>query len=256
MRKKILAGNWKMNKSIAETKDYFEVFFAGTKTIQDQINHKFEMIFAVPFPYLSTAQAAVQGRGVVAAQNVHFEKSGAYTGEVSCPMLRDIGISCTLVGHSERRQYFGDSDEVVSRKVKATLDHGILPIACLGEKKEERVGGQTFQVLQTQLDAILAPVEPSQNIILAYEPVWAIGTGLTATDEQAQEAHAFIRRRLRETKGEAFAEKTRILYGGSVNGKNVAGLISQPDIDGGLVGGASLNPEEFAVMANIVAGAK
>lgn len=251
MRKKILAGNWKMNKTSRELKAYFEVFLKETKSIDVAMGHDFELMFGVPFPYLQEAVKASQGKALIAAQNLHFEKSGAFTGEVSCEMLRDIGIHSAIIGHSERRQYFGDTNEIVALKTKAALASEILPVICLGEKKEERVSGMTFNILKSQLEPVLQILSPQSNVVIAYEPVWAIGTGLTATESQAQDAHAFIRQQLSTRLGQDFSNKTRILYGGSVNLKNVENLLSQPDIDGGLVGGASLNPEEFAHMAII-----
>jgi triosephosphate isomerase len=202
-------------------------------------------------PYLALSEVVERSRGSavrVAAQNMHEEDSGAFTGEVSAPMLGEVGVDAVILGHSERRQHFGESDEALARKVPAALAAGLEPILCVGESEEARDAGQTEAVLERQLQADLAAVEPAAlaRVVVAYEPIWAIGTGRTATAEQAQQACAYIRDVLRERGGEADA--VRILYGGSVKPANAAELLALPDVDGALVGGASLDPEEFAAI--------
>ena len=262
-RKKLLAGNWKMNLRLAEVEPFFTAFCAA---LRPGVSNHVDILFAAPFTQLHATLAATRARGLAAAaQNMHFEASGAFTGEVSAMMLTDIGIRTTLVGHSERRQYFAETDDSVAKKTIAAISNAITPVVCVGETLEERKSGATFQVLSHQLDAVLNavknhgsvqnreafyPGDLSDAIVIAYEPVWAIGTGLSATLEQAQEVHGFIRKVCDEILGSEFAERLRILYGGSANPANIAGLLSQPDIDGGLVGGASLKAADFALMCN------
>jgi triosephosphate isomerase len=242
-RKKLLAGNWKMFKTNAELGNFFETFASQAAPSMKAV----DVLFAVPYTLLANAQKLASKMGIlVAAQNVHFEKSGAYTGEISIPMLLEIGVKATLIGHSERRQYFAETDATVTKKTLACLEAGILPIVCVGETKQERETGKTTEVVTRQVMAVLSAVKSPANMVIAYEPVWAIGTGLTATSQQAQEVHALIRKLVSDTYGPAVAASMRILYGGSVKPSNVGELVSQPDIDGGLVGGASLNPAEFA----------
>lgn len=270
-RKKLLAGNWKMNLRLGEIAPFFDAFAGALKP--GATGHC-DILFAAPFTQLQATVAAARGRGFAAsAQNMHFEASGAYTGEVSSAMLADIGIRTTLVGHSERRQYFGETDDTVAKKTVTAMREGITPVVCVGETLEERKAGQTFSVVSRQTKAFLEalkkagllsdamkyreafyPGDLNDGLVIAYEPVWAIGTGLSATVEQAQEVHASIRQVCREMTGPAFAEKVRILYGGSANPANIAGLLAQPDIDGGLVGGASLKPADFAAMCNSANG--
>jgi triosephosphate isomerase len=207
-----------------------------------------EVVVAPPFTSLAAVTAAVAGSPVsVAAQDIFWEDEGAFTGEVSGPMLKEAGCALVIVGHSERRQYFGETDETVNRKLKAAARAELVPIFCLGETREERESGRTFEVVGRQFRRGLEglTIGASKALVIAYEPVWAIGTGLTATPEQAQEVHAFVRGLLRERCGEPIASETRILYGGSVKPSNTAGLLSQEDIDGGLVGGASLKLADF-----------
>jgi triosephosphate isomerase len=232
-----------MFKTPSEARAYVSAFLPRVADLDGV-----EIVLAVPFPDLDAVGRALSGRPVrLAAQNVHPEREGAYTGEVSASMLRELGCAYTIVGHSERRALFGESDELVARKAAALLAQNIRPIVCVGESLEQREAGRTFAVVESQLEASLAliPVEKAEEIVVAYEPVWAIGTGRTATPEIAQEVHAFLRDRLIKRFGEA-AERVRIQYGGSVKPDNVYALMAQLDIDGALVGGASLDPESFA----------
>ena len=246
-RTPVLAGNWKMFKTVAETVVYLNEF-----KILTQYTEGCEIVIAPPFPALAAAVDAVQGSSIrIAAQNLHWEKEGAFTGEVSAPMLRAAGCSDVIIGHSERRQYFGETDETVNRRVRAALEGGLRPIVCVGETLTEREARQTTDVLLRQIDRALASLTPesASPIIVAYEPVWAIGTGRTATPEIAEEAHQTLRDRVRKNLGAETAERLRILYGGSVKPANIQGLMACPNIDGGLVGGASLDP---ALMAAII----
>jgi triosephosphate isomerase len=208
-----------------------------------------DVVVAPPFVCLDSAVNAARGTRIqVAAQNIHWEDQGAYTGEISGAMLRDVGCTHVIIGHSERRQYFGETDETVNKKIKAALKHGLIPIFCLGETLGEREQGETFGVVRRQLDIGLEDVVGTdpERFIVAYEPVWAIGTGRTATPDQAQEVHGFLRARLADLWGKGFGQRIRILYGGSVKPDNTHGLMSCEDIDGGLVGGACLKIEDFA----------
>lgn len=246
-RTPVLAGNWKMFKTVAETVVYLNEF-----KILTQYTEGCEIVIAPPFPALAAAAEAVQGSSIrIAAQNLHWEKEGAFTGEVSAPMLRAAGCSDVIIGHSERRQYFGETDETVNRRVRVALEGGLRPIVCVGETLAEREARQTTDVLLRQIDGALASLTPesASPIIVAYEPVWAIGTGRTATPEIAEEAHQTLRDRVRKNLGAETAERLRILYGGSVKPANIQGLMACPNIDGGLVGGASLEP---ALMAAII----
>ena len=246
-RTPVLAGNWKMFKTVPETVGYLNEF-----KILTQYTEGCEIVIAPPFPALAAASEAVRGSRIrIAAQNLHWEKEGAFTGEVSAPMLRAAGCSDVIIGHSERRQYFGETDETVNRRVRAALEGGLRPIVCVGETLAEREANQTTDVLLRQIDGALASLTPesASPIIVAYEPVWAIGTGRTATPEIAEEAHQVLRDRVRENLGAETAERLRILYGGSVKLANIQGLMACSNIDGGLVGGASLEP---AVMAAII----
>jgi triosephosphate isomerase len=238
-----LAANWKMHKTVAEAAEFVDALLPQIAATQSDV------VICAPFTALSAVVERRYGTAVrVAAQNMHEEGSGAFTGEVSAPMLAELDVEAVVLGHSERRQYFGESDEALARKVPAALAAGLEPILCVGESEEARDGGQTEAVLERQLQADLATVEDGElsRVVIAYEPIWAIGTGRTATPEQAQETIAFIRDFLRE-RG-AGADAVRILYGGSVKPGNAAELMSQPDIDGALVGGASLDPSDFAAI--------
>ena len=243
MRKKVIAGNWKMNKLAGECGE-----FIG-RIIKDIDTDEKDVIICPTFLSLWQAVKSVEGTKVsVGAQNMHFEEKGAYTGEVSAEMIREAGCRYVIIGHSERRQYFAETDETVSLKIKMAYESGLVPIMCIGETLEARESGETFDVLRGQLENALKPITIDENIIIAYEPVWAIGTGKTATDEQAQEACGFIRDTLNGIVGD-ISSNIRILYGGSVNEKNVKALMAMPDIDGALVGGASLK-EEFIKLVN------
>lgn len=243
MRKTIIAGNWKMNHTGAQVKSVL------TELVADMaLGVKPEVVVAPVFPYLETAVQLTQGTAVhIAAQNMHFEESGAYTGEVSPSMLVDIGVEYVIIGHSERRTYFNETDETVNLKVKAALAHDLIPIMCCGETLQQREQGEMQRFIEGQIEAGLAGIskEGVENIVIAYEPIWAIGTGKTATVEQAQEVCALIRRKLEALYDINTADKISILYGGSVKSGNVGELTSSLDIDGGLVGGASLKADEF-----------
>jgi triosephosphate isomerase len=242
MRRKLIAGNWKMYKTTAEAVALVEEVRKGLAGAPG------DTLVAPPATSLVAVVAAAKASPVaVAAQNMHFEKEGAYTGEVSAAMLKDIGVTHVVLGHSERRQYFAETDEGVAKKTKAALDAGLTPISCVGETLSEREAGKTMDVVKRQVDAILGAVtaEEAMRVVIAYEPVWAIGTGRVATPGQAQEVHAFIRLRIGAVHGKTVAEAVRILYGGSVKPDNVKGLMTLPDVDGGLVGGASLKADSF-----------
>ena len=241
MRRKLVAGNWKMHGSLAENKALLAGVLAGMGDV------KAGVAVCVPFPYLSQAQAGLGGSAVAwGAQNMSQHAKGAYTGEVSASMLKDFGCTYVIVGHSERRALYGESDAVVAEKFAAAQTAGLTPILCVGETLEERESGVTEQVVGRQLDVVIAKcgVAALARAVVAYEPVWAIGTGKTATPEQAQTVHAFIRGRVRALDA-AVASGLVIQYGGSMKASNAVELLSQPDIDGGLIGGASLNAEEF-----------
>lgn len=247
MRKAIIAGNWKMNKTPAET---IELIHALKPLVADS---KDEIVVCPPFVCLPAAIQAVKGSKIkVGAQNVHFEKSGAFTAEVSVDMLKAIGVKYAIVGHSERRQYFGETDEVVNKRALAALEGGITPIICVGELKSEREAGITHAVVEKQTRLVLANMteEQAKTCVIAYEPVWAIGTGLTATKEDAEEVIKFIRSVVSDMYGKKVSNAIRIQYGGSMNPKNAHDLMSMPDIDGGLIGGASLKAPDFAAVVH------
>ena len=242
-RRALLAANWKMNKTNAEATAFLDAFLPKAAERPDV-----DVVICAPFTALRTvAERTADGPVVAAAQNMHAEPSGAFTGEVSAPMLRELGVGGVVLGHSERRQLFGESDAALQRKVPAALEAGLLPILCVGETDQEREAGETERKLRHQVQSDLADVADGRlaEIVIAYEPIWAIGTGNTATPEQAQEAIAFVRALLGDRSTSA-AGQVRILYGGSVNAGNAAELLGQRDIDGALVGGASLDPAEFA----------
>lgn len=247
-RKTIIAGNWKMNKTPSETKAFAEEFKAllpKTKWC--------DIVVCVPAADLSAAVRAFKdSRIAVGAQNVYFEKSGAYTGEISADMLADLGVRYVIVGHSERRALFGETDEVVNKKVHAALDAGLNPIICVGESLEQRELGITMELIALQVKSALAgvPAEKVRKCVIAYEPIWAIGTGKTATAEQAAEVCTFIRTTVRHLYGARIARSVTVQYGGSMKPANAAELLSQPDIDGGLIGGASLKAADFVEIVN------
>ena len=250
MRKKIIAANWKMNMTIGETETFFSTFL---RELGDE--RKVEVVIVPPFLAIAKASEILRTvQGVkLGAQNMHWEKSGAFTGEVSAAMLRDLFVHYVVLGHSERRTLFGETDEIVNKKTIAALANALRPIVCIGETLAERDGGLVEKVLDTQIRGSLAGLtaEQLEETVIAYEPVWAIGTGRTATPQQAQDAHAFIRKTLAAVWNQQTADKVRIQYGGSVKPANAAELMGQPDIDGALVGGASLEPRGFAeIVAN------
>jgi triosephosphate isomerase len=246
MRTKLMAANWKMNKTPDETREYFREFLplvAG--------HTRDEIVVCPPYTDVDAAIAAAQGSNVaIGVQNVHWKADGAYTGEISAPMLVSLGVTHVIVGHSERRQYFGETDDTVNLRLKAALESGLTPICCVGEVLEEREAGLTDDVLRRQCVRAFHAISAKKaaKLVVAYEPVWAIGTGKTATPELAVEAHAVIRREAAEAFGDDFASKMRILYGGSVKPDNASILMAQEEIDGALVGGASLDPKSFAAI--------
>lgn len=249
MRTPLMAGNWKMYKTPAETKSFFEKFLplvAGATQAEAAI--------CPPFVNIAAAvEAAAGSRVTVGGQNCYWvNKEGAFTGEVNAPMLKAAGCTWVIIGHSERRQFFGETDATVLQRTVAALEAGLQPIVCVGELLAERESGQTNEVLKTQFLGGLGSLTPEQfaGIVIAYEPVWAIGTGKVATPEIAEDAHRFLRSLVEEKFGADAAAKVRILYGGSVKPDNVSGLMAQSDIDGALVGGASLKPEDFAAIVN------
>jgi triosephosphate isomerase len=244
MRRPVIAGNWKMYKTIAETRSFFR---ALVPKVQD-VKHC-DIVVAPPFTSLAVAAEEAAGRGIdVAAQDVYWEREGAYTGEVAAGMLLDAGCLYAIVGHSERRQFFGETDETVNRKARAAVAAGLHPIVCVGETLGERDAGQAAAVVRRQVRSGLAQLTDSDlsPIIVAYEPVWAIGTGRTATPDVAAEMHGEIRKTIQEIWGKDAAQAMRILYGGSVKPNNISELMQREDIDGALVGGASLDPASFA----------
>lgn len=244
MRKVMIAGNWKMHKTVTEAVALVEGLKEEVKAA-DTV----EVVVAPPFTALTVVFRALQGTPFsLAAQNAHYEKEGAYTGEVSAAMLKDAGCRYVIAGHSERREYFGETDAIVNRKVHAVLDAGLSAIFCLGESLQERETGKTFEVVERQVRAGLAGCgeREMERVIIAYEPIWAIGTGKTATPDQANDVHAYIRKLVSEIVHPDTGQATRILYGGSVKPSNAGELMAQPDIDGGLVGGGSLTVESFS----------
>lgn len=246
MRKKIIAGNWKMNKTPAEAVEL-------AKMLKDKVNtDEKDVVFCVPAIDIIPVGEVLKGTNIaLGAENVYFEESGAYTGEISPLMLKEAGVKYVIIGHSERREYFGETDETVNKKVKKVLEHKMIPIMCCGETLTQREMNITIEHIRIQIKKGLYGLSASdaEKVVIAYEPIWAIGTGKTATSQQAQEVCAAIRQVVKEIYSEATAEKIRIQYGGSVNGKNAAELFAMNDIDGGLVGGASLK-EEFEQIVN------
>jgi triosephosphate isomerase len=239
-----IAGNWKMNKTIAEALDLVRGLKAAISDVQGV-----EVAVAPPFTVLYAVSKELSDSSIrIAGQNLFWEEKGAYTGEVSPLMLKDVGCLYVIIGHSERRQFFGETNETVNRKIKAALTHGLRPIFCVGETLREREEGKTFSVIERQIREGLENLDAKElgSLVLAYEPVWAIGTGKTATPQQAEEVHRFIREKLMKMYSGQFAESIRIQYGGSVTPENVKGLMSQENIDGALVGGASLKQETFS----------
>ncbi len=247
MRKYVIAGNWKMNKTPAETAALINEM---KPLVADA---KCEVVLCVPFVDIAAAVEASKGSNIkIGAENVHFKESGAYTGEISAEMLTACGVEYVVIGHSERRQYFGETDQTVNLRTLAALKGGLKPIVCVGETLEQRELGYTETLLKYQTKMALTNVtaEELKNVIIAYEPVWAIGTGVTATDEQADEGNGFVRAAVAEMFGAEAAEEITIQYGGSMNPKNAEGLLAKTNVDGGLIGGASLKAEDFSVVVH------
>lgn len=251
MRKLIIAGNWKMNNGPSATRS----LLAQMKEKITDVKENVRVLVCPPSVSLPAAAEALNDLPSVdlGAQNVHFEESGAYTGEISTEMLSELGVNYVIVGHSERREYFGETDEIINKKVLRLVENGFIAIICVGERLEERKDGSYFDVVKTQLKGALkkVPFNRMPHVVIAYEPVWAIGTGETASPEQAQEMHAFIRKEIASLYEKSESESLPILYGGSMKPGNAAELLSQPDVDGGLIGGASLKADDFAQIVEI-----
>lgn len=248
MRRTVIAGNWKMNMTPSKTKAFITELAPMVKG-----KDKCDIVLCVPFVDIATAVEAAKGTNIrIGAENVHFKENGAYTGEISAEMLKEIGTEYVIIGHSERRQYFGETDATVNLRTKAALSAGLKVILCVGELLEARQSGITEEIvsMQTKLDFAGIPEEDLKNIIIAYEPVWAIGTGLTATPEQADEACGIIRSVIGKLYGEKAAEEITIQYGGSMNDGNAAELLKKENVDGGLIGGASLKTDKFTAIVN------
>ena len=247
MRKPIIAGNWKMNKTPAEAVELVKGLIPLVK------DAKCDVVVCPTAVCLSAVAEVIKGTNIkLGAQNVHFAEKGAYTGELSVEMLKAVGCEYVIIGHSERRQYFGETDKSVNLRATAAVKGGLTAIICVGEMKDERVDGYTDAIVtyQTKMALKGLSAEELEHVVIAYEPVWAIGTGLTATDEQANETIGVIRKAVADVYGQEVAQKIRIQYGGSMKGSNVKGLMAQPEIDGGLIGGASLKAEDFAQVVN------
>jgi triosephosphate isomerase len=248
VRTRLIVGNWKLNKTPSEAR-------AFTQRLKETLpqNRRAELVVAPPFPALQAVRDALgQSSGVlVGAQDLFWEDQGAFTGEVSAPMLKDLGCRYVLIGHSERRQWFGERDETVAKKVKAALRHEVVPIVCVGESVAEREADRTEDLITSQVEKGIGDCSAHaiQRMVIAYEPIWAIGTGRAATPEQASAVHQMIRRLIAKQWGSEAAQALRILYGGSVTPQNVAGFLAAPDVDGALVGGACLDPDAFAKIA-------
>jgi triosephosphate isomerase len=247
-RNYLIAGNWKMNSGSGKTAPFFNELAKIIGDVPGQV----EMLICPPFVSLNeAANAAKDIPGMhIGAQNLHFENDGAYTGEISAVMLKDAGCSHVIIGHSERREYFGEAEQVIGKKIAKALENGLTPVVCVGEVLDQRKSGDHFTVVETQTRGALAGFGDAEiaKIVIAYEPVWAIGTGETASPDQAQEMHAFIRKVLTEITGKEVASGIRILYGGSMKPDNAAELLAQTDVDGGLIGGASLKPDSYAAI--------
>ena len=247
MRKYVIAGNWKMNNTPAQA----AALINEMKPLL--ADAKCEVVLCVPYVDIAAAVEAAKGSNIkIGAENVHFKASGAYTGEVSAEMLTACGVEYVVIGHSERRQYFGETDQTVNLRTLAALNAGLKPIVCVGETLEQRELGYTETLLKYQTKMALTNVTAEQlkNVIIAYEPVWAIGTGVTATDDQADEGNGFVRAAVAEMFGAEAAEEITVQYGGSMNAKNAEGLLAKPNVDGGLIGGASLKAEDFSVVVH------
>lgn len=246
MRKPLIAANWKLNNTVPEALKFIAAFTADLKSATGV-----DVVLGAPYTTLYSMGVALQDSEFkLAAENMFWENSGAFTGEISGPMLRDVGCDYVIIGHSERRQYFGETDETVNKRLNAALKNGLVPIMCVGETLEQREANRTWDIIETQLRDGLKniDVEGIEDFVIAYEPIWAIGTGKTASPEQAQEVHGLIRGYLKDAYGNETADRIRILYGGSVKPSNSRELMSKEDIDGALVGGASLKPDQFAAI--------
>jgi triosephosphate isomerase len=243
-RTKFIAGNWKMNTTKATAVELATAVVKGS-------SHGVEIGIAPPFVYLDAVHSVVAGSSVLlGAQDAYFEKSGAFTGEISVEMLKDIGVKFVLTGHSERRHVFKESPELIGKKAHAVYAAGLTLVHCVGEKLEERDANKTFSVVQAQLEELTSAMDNPNRVVIAYEPVWAIGTGRNATDAQAQEVHAYIRESIGKLWNKDFADKVRVQYGGSMKPENAKGLLAQPDVDGGLIGGAALKADSFLSIVN------
>ncbi|KXZ40257.1 triosephosphate isomerase [Alkalithermobacter thermoalcaliphilus JW-YL-7 = DSM 7308] len=247
MRKPIIAGNWKMHKTINEALQFID-------EVKDKIkNTDVEAVICAPFTMLYEMKKATKGTNIkIGAQNMHFEESGAFTGEVSALMLKELEIDYVIIGHSERRQYFNETDETVNKKVIKALEHGIIPIVCVGETLQEREEDKTKNVVKDQVKAAFENVssEDAKKVVIAYEPIWAIGTGKTASSKDANDVISYIREVIKDIYSEDVSEEVRIQYGGSVKPSNVEEIMNEEDIDGALVGGASLNPADYVELVN------
>lgn len=252
MRKPIIAGNWKLNNTTREAAEFVTLLKRDLSEVTDV-----DIVVCPVFTALSVmADILTESNIGLGAQDVYWEDSGAFTGEVSAPLLKEIGVQYVIIGHSERRQYFGETNQTVNKKIRAALNHGLTPIVCIGEMLRERENNKTFEVIRTQCKESLAGFDADEmkRMVVAYEPVWAIGTGQTATPAQAQEVHRFIRELLTKMHNEEAAETVRIQYGGSVKPENIAELMAQRDIDGALVGGASLKADSFVPIVKNACG--
>jgi triosephosphate isomerase len=239
-----MGGNWKMNKTAREAVQTLEDLRESVEGVEG-----IEMVVFPPFTVLGLAEKVLRGSSIgLGAQNMHWEAGGSYTGEISAPMLVDLGCRYVILGHSERRQYFGESNEGINKKIRSALSFELIPVVCVGETLKERKEGSFKRVVETQLELCLKGIdsEEAHRLVIAYEPVWAIGTGVTATPEQAEEMHSFVRKLLAKLFGENLADSMRIQYGGSVRPENIKELMREPDIDGALIGGASLDASSFA----------
>jgi len=247
MRKFLIAGNWKMNKLTNEAKKLAEDIVKGIKDEKEV-----DVVLIPPFTALYIVSSVISNTNIfLGAQNVFWEKEGAYTGEISPLMLLDLGCKFVIIGHSERREYLNETDEMINKKIKTALNFNLYPILCIGETEEEREAGKTFDKIKMQLENDLKNISNIENLIIAYEPIWAIGTGKTALPEQAQEVHFFIRDWIKDKYGKELANSLRILYGGSVKPANIYSLLVEPDIDGALIGGASLKAKDFIEIVRI-----
>lgn len=252
MRKPIIAGNWKLNNTTTQAVEFVTLLKRGLSEVTDVDIVVCPVVTAIAVVH----DVLLESNIAIGAQNLYWEDSGAFTGEVSAPLLKEIGVEYVIIGHSERRQYFGETNQTVNKKIRAALNHGLTPIVCVGEVLDERENNKTFDVIRTQCKESLAgfSADEMKAMVIAYEPVWAIGTGKTATPAQAQEVHKFIRELLVKMHNEEVAETLRLQYGGSVKPENIAELMAQPDIDGALVGGASLKADSFVSIVKNACG--